>query len=185
MPANPGVRREDPLELPLLLFFTFSAAGWLWEVLFVGLSTGRLVNRGFFHGPWLPVYGVGGLLMLLVLGRVRCAGALLFPLCALLGGGVEYAVSVLTETLFHARWWDYGGWAGSLDGRVCLASAAAFGAAGWLLVRYAGPRLCAALAAMPARPRTVLCRALCVLFALDAAASMAAPNTGSGIAFPL
>ena len=69
MPANfaAAVRKDDPLELPLLLFFTLSAAGWLWEVLFTGLSTGRLVNRGFFYGPWLPVYGVGGLLMLLLL----------------------------------------------------------------------------------------------------------------------
>ena len=66
-------RRRDPLETPLLLFFILSGAGWLWEVVFVGLSTGTLVNRGFLHGPWLPVYGVGGLLFLL-LGLHRLAG---------------------------------------------------------------------------------------------------------------
>ncbi len=182
MPANSAAaaRRDDPLELPLLLFFTLSAAGWVWEVLFTVLSTGQLVNRGFFHGPWLPVYGVGGLLMLLLLGR-RQQSWLLFPLCALLGCGVEYAVSVLLEALFHARWWDYSGWAGNLDGRVCLASAAAFGAAGWLLVRRAGPRLCGTLSAMPVRPRAVLCRTLCILFALDAAVSMTVPNMGGGV----
>ena len=108
MPANfaAAVRKDDPLELPLLLFFTLSAAGWLWEVLFTGLSTGRLVNRGFFYGPWLPVYGVGGLLMLLLLSRLR-QGWPLFPLCALLGGGVEYGVSVLLETLFHAKFQQF------------------------------------------------------------------------------
>ena len=62
-------RRRDPLETPLLLFFILSGAGWLWEVAFVGLSTGVLVNRGFLHGPWLPVYGVGGLLFLLLPDR--------------------------------------------------------------------------------------------------------------------
>lgn len=184
MPANfaAAVRKDDPLELPLLLFFTLSAAGWLWEVLFTGLSTGRLVNRGFFYGPWLPVYGVGGLLMLLLLGRLR-QGWPLFPLCALLGGGVEYGVSVLLETLFRAKWWDYSGWAGNLDGRVCLASAAAFGLVGWLLVRRVGPHLYGILSAMPARPRTALCRTLCVLFALDIVISMAVPNLDGS--FPL
>ena len=118
-------RRRDPLETPLLLFFILSGAGWLWEVAFVGLSTGVLVNRGFLHGPWLPVYGVGGLLFLLLPRRME--GWTLAAACALAGGGLEYAVSLVLEALFHQRWWDYAGWPGSLSGRVCLASAAAFG----------------------------------------------------------
>ena len=74
-------RRRDPLETPLLLFFILSGAGWLWEVAFVGLSTGVLVNRGFLHGPWLPVYGVGGLLFLLLPRRME--GWTLAAACAL------------------------------------------------------------------------------------------------------
>ena len=80
-------RRRDPLETPLLLFFILSGAGWLWEVVFVGLSTGTLVNRGFLHGPWLPVYGVGGLLFLLLPRRIK--GWSLAAACALAGGGLE------------------------------------------------------------------------------------------------
>ena len=101
-------RRRDPLETPLLLFFILSGAGWLWEVAFVGLSTGVLVNRGFLHGPWLPVYGVGGLLFLLLPRRME--GWTLAAACALAGGGLEYAVSLVLEALFHQRWWDYAGW---------------------------------------------------------------------------
>ena len=88
-------RRRDPLETPLLLFFILSGAGWLWEVAFVGLSTGVLVNRGFLHGPWLPVYGVGGLLFLLLPRRME--GWTLAAACALAGGGLEYAVSLVLE----------------------------------------------------------------------------------------
>ena len=53
-------RKEAALDVWLLLFFLFSAAGWLWEILLTVFTTGRWVNRGMLHGPWLPVYGVGG-----------------------------------------------------------------------------------------------------------------------------
>ncbi len=176
-------RRRDPLETPLLLFFILSGAGWLWEVVFVGLSTGTLVNRGFLHGPWLPVYGVGGLLFLLLPRRIK--GWSLAAACALAGGGLEYAVSLVLEALFHQRWWDYTGWPGSLNGRVCLASAAAFGLAGWLLTGWAEPRLRRGLGELPPRWRRVCCRGLCLLFAADAALSLLRPNSGAGISFPV
>lgn len=175
--------QENTPETLLLLFFLFAGAGWLWEVAFVGASTGRLVNRGFLHGPWLPVYGVGGLLFVLLPGPRR--GWRVPAVCALLGAGVEYAASLLLEGLFHARWWDYTGWAGSVDGRICLASAAAFGVAGWILARWAGPWLRSALAEAPPSWRRRCCRGLCLLFAADLAASLLRPNTGAGISFPL
>ena len=141
MEASDAGRRRDGLEKPLLLFFLFAAAGWLWEVLFVAVSAGALVNRGFLHGPWLPVYGAGGMLFLLLPDRLRARQGALFLLCALLGGALEYGTSLWLEAVFHARWWDYAGWTGNLGGRVCLASAAAFGLAGWWLARRAGPAL--------------------------------------------
>lgn len=173
--------RRDPLETPLLLFFILSGAGWLWEVAFVGLSTGALVNRGFLHGPWLPVYGVGGLLFLLLPRRLE--GWSLAAACALTGGALEYAVSVVLEAVYHQRWWDYSGWAGSLNGRVCLASAAAFALAGWFLTDWAGPRLRRGLEALPPLWRRTCCRGLCLLFAADAALSLLRPNSGAGISF--
>ena len=182
--AREAVRRQDALEKPLLLFFLFAAAGWVWEVVFVAISAGRLVNRGFLHGPWLPVYGVGGLLFLLLAGRLRARSGTLFLLCALLWGALEYGTSLWMEAIFHARWWDYAGWAWNLEGRVCLASAAAFGLAGWWLVRRAGPALCRALDRMPAGDRRRLCRCLCALFAADAAVSALLPNGGPGVSFP-
>ena len=176
-------KERSTAEQPLLLFFLLSTAGWLWEVLFVRISTGEAVNRGFLHGPWLPVYGTGGLLILFLLSRLR--GAPLFLLSALLGGTVEFAASLLLEYFFHARWWDYSRWPLDLDGRVCLGSAAAFGLAGWFLVRLAGPALAQLFACLPRRLRVRLCQAFCILFALDAAVSLAVPNTGMGISFPV
>ena len=125
-------RREAAAEEWLLLFFLFSAAGWVWETLFSVLTTGQWVNRGMLHGPWLPVYGFGGAVIAAVLERLDRRWAA--PLAgAVLGGGVEYGTALLLEWRFQRRWWDYAGWTGNLQGRVCLASLAGFALAGWVL----------------------------------------------------
>lgn len=45
------------------LFLIASVFGYLWEVLLYLILYHSLVNRGFFHGPWLPVYGAGAVLL--------------------------------------------------------------------------------------------------------------------------
>lgn len=42
---------------------TVSIGGWLWEVLLFLVKEQHFVNRGFFYGPYLPVYGVGAVLL--------------------------------------------------------------------------------------------------------------------------
>ena len=51
----------------ILLFFTFSIIGWMWEVILHLVNNGVFVNRGTMHGPWLPIYGWGGLIILILL----------------------------------------------------------------------------------------------------------------------
>ena len=46
-----------------------SAAGWLWEVALHLVFNGELVKRGTMLGPWLPIYGAGGVLAVLLLRR--------------------------------------------------------------------------------------------------------------------
>lgn len=184
MEQSAAARREAVLEEWLLCFYIFSAAGWLWEVLLTAFTTGGWVNRGLLHGPWLPVYGVGGVLLTALLNRPRRFRAASFLLGALLGGTIEYGTALVLENWYRRRWWDYTGWPGSVQGRVCLASVAAFAAAGWLASRL-GPALVRRFAGLPARARTLLCRTVSLFFALDWALSLLYPNTGAGITSPL
>ena len=41
----------------LFLFMMFCIIGWLWETPWVSLKTKKFVNRGFLHGPYIPIYG--------------------------------------------------------------------------------------------------------------------------------
>lgn len=174
---------EKVLEKWLMLFFLFSAAGWVWEVLLTACTTGQWVNRGMLHGPWLPVYGAGGVLLAAVLGKLEKM-SLVVCLAAVIGGAVEYGTALVLEALYRQRWWDYTGAVGSIHGRVCLASLTGFAFAGWLAVQ-AAPEVMRWFEQIPGSLRTVFCRCVSFLFALDWALSLVRPNMGYGISIPL
>lgn len=46
----------------VMMFFIFCFVGWVWEVSLAFISEGTFVNRGTLHGPWLPIYGTGGVI---------------------------------------------------------------------------------------------------------------------------
>ncbi|MEI3306913.1 MAG: putative ABC transporter permease [Dysosmobacter sp.] len=50
----------------VLLFFFYCFCGWVWECCYVSLRQRRWVNRGFLHGPVLPIYGSGAIIILFV-----------------------------------------------------------------------------------------------------------------------
>lgn len=181
--VDPVSRREAALEEWLLLFFLFSAAGWVWEVLLTACTTGQWVNRGMLHGPWLPVYGAGGVLLAALLERFRLRWTAP-ALGALAGGAVEYGTALALELRFRRRWWDYTGQPGSIHGRVCLASLLGFALAGAGLV-WLTPRLRGWAEDLDGGVRRIVCRSVSLLFALDWSLSLLLPNTGAGITCPL
>ncbi len=174
---------EKRVEVMLLRFYALSAVGWLWEVLFTYVRTGLVVNRGFLHGPWMPVYGMGGALMLLF--PVRYGIGALFMLSAMAGAAVEYGVAALLEGAYRCRWWDYAGWPGAVDGRICVLSTAVFGLAGVILIRRLGPWLREKLEGIGDEARGACCRILSICFALDIILSLFNPNKGPWVTFPL
>ena len=71
------------------------------------------------HGPWLPVYGSGVAMIVLVLARWRRNPAAEALLTIVLCGFVEYMTSWYLEATKGMRWWDYTGYFLNLDGRIC------------------------------------------------------------------
>ena len=74
----------------ILFFFIYSFAGWVWECCYVSVRKRRWVNRGFMHGPILPLYGSGALVILIGTIPVRENIALVF-ICGMIGATIlEY-----------------------------------------------------------------------------------------------
>ena len=117
-----------------LLFFSTAFAGWLWEVTLYLITEHRFINRGVYKGPYLPIYGVGGLLLCLLFRSWGKRPLTVFFSSSLLCTGLEYLTSLYLEARWGMRWWDYGGHFLNMGGRVCLLGAVAFGLGGWALV---------------------------------------------------
>ena len=61
--------RKYTIRTLVLLFFAFSLVGWVWEVALHIVQAGVFVNRGTLFGPWLPIYGTGGVAVLILLKK--------------------------------------------------------------------------------------------------------------------
>lgn len=174
--------RQYSITNLVLSFFLFSFIGWVWEVSLHVIKDGVFVNRGVLHGPWLPVYGSGVLLILLILYRFRKSVPLEFVSAVILCGIVEYYTSVYLEMVHHGmRWWDYTGYFLNINGRVCAEGLFVFGLGGCVAVYLAVPLMDNLLRKVNAKVLTILAIVLTLLFVGDSMYSKNHPNTGKGI----
>ena len=166
----------------ILLFFIFSFAGWCWEVGLHLVQSGEFVNRGVFHGPWLPIYGSGGVLVLVVLKRLRDRPVATFFMTILICGIVEYGTSWVLEQMYGVRWWDYSGYFLQLNGRVCAEGLLVFGLGGCAFIYILAPLMMEfGIERLSVKARVFLCVLLLSLFAADFWYSRETPNSGKGI----
>ena len=121
-----------------ILFWLYSFLGWLMETTRVSLQSKRFINRGFLMGPYCPIYGTGGVL-LLVLSPYKDSPFLVFILSIVICSIIEYLTSYILEMIYKVRWWDYSNRMFNLNGRVCLFNSVCFGLLGMLMVSYLNP----------------------------------------------
>ncbi len=166
----------------IVLFFTFSFIGWLWEVSLHLITDGEFVNRGVLQGPWLPIYGTGGILILILLNKFRRRPILEFVLTIVLCGGIEYFTSYYLEVVHGGiRWWDYSGYFLNLNGRICAEGLLVFGIGGIGIVYFLAPMLDNQIRKIKTNILIPICIVLLSLFITDQIYSSKYPNTGKGI----
>lgn len=104
----------------LWFFYFYSALGWSVEVVYKAVKTGQFVNRGFFHGPLCPIYGIAVLLALVVLTPYKANLLILFVASTIFTSTVEFFTGLILEKIFHNKWWDYSEEPFNLKGYICL-----------------------------------------------------------------
>ena len=165
----------------IAVFFTFSMVGWIWEVSLAFISEGMFVNRGMLHGPWLPIYGGGVVLIAVLLYRLRSRPVLEAAAIMVLCGFVEYMSSWITELNTGLRWWDYTGYFLNLNGRICGEGLAVFALGGMAAIYLLVPMIDAAVTRIKPRVLIPVCVVLMVCFGSDWVYSQFKPNAGAGI----
>ena len=166
----------------VLLFFIFSFIGWCWEVSLHLVLDGVFVNRGALHGPWLPIYGSGGVLLLTLLNRVRSSPVKEFFCIIFVCGMVEYWTSYYQEMVYdEMKWWDYSGYFLNLNGRICAEGLLVFGIGGMVFVYIAAPLLDNRIRVIRKQVLVWSCLILLGMYAADTVYSAGHPNEGEGI----
>lgn len=167
----------------VLLFFSLAFLGWLWEVMLYFCTEHAMINRGVYRGPYLPIYGVGGLLLYFFFGSMKKKPIRVFFFSAIVCSALEYLTSYFLELRFGIKWWDYRGHFLNISGRICLLGAVTFGLGGAVLVCLYLPFYDKIYQKISMKWRIMLCLLFLAVFVADGAYSAMRPNTGEGITY--
>lgn len=166
----------------IVVFLGLSFFGWLWEVGMHLVSYGNFVNRGALHGPWLPIYGTGAILILTVLYRFRRNPALEFGATIVVCGFLEYMTSLIMEIATGGmKWWDYSGYFLNLNGRICAEGLLVFGIGGLAIAYVIAPIADDIVSRISEKALKIICIVLMAVFLFDAGYSQLHPNAGKGV----
>ena len=119
----------------LMFFYIYSFIGWVWESGYASVGQKRFVNRGFLHGPIIPIYGFGAIGILICTMGVRENTALIFIFGMIGATALEYATGWTMEKIFHVKYWDYSNLKYNLNGYICLPASIAWGFFSVILVK--------------------------------------------------
>lgn len=121
----------------LLFFVIYCFIGWVWECCYVSVLQKKWVNRGFMHGPFLPIYGSGAIVILFTTLPVRNNIILIYIFGMLSATILEYCTGACMEKLFKVRYWDYSNQPLNLNGHICFFVSLGWGAFSVVLVKFA------------------------------------------------
>lgn len=111
----------------LFFFYFYCFCGWCFESAYVSLKSRKPVNRGFMRGPFLPLYGSGAIMMLIVSMPFQDNVVLTYFAGVIGATALEYVTGVTMEALFKVRYWDYSKQPFNFQGHICLSSSVAWG----------------------------------------------------------
>lgn len=111
----------------LFFFYFYCFFGWCFESTYVSIKSHKLVNRGFMRGPFLPLYGSGAIMMLVVSMPFQDNIFLVYIAGCLGATALEYVTGVTMEALFKVRYWDYSKNKFNFQGHICLGASLAWG----------------------------------------------------------
>lgn len=153
-----------------LLVWTFTAGsvfGYIAEMLWCMVTNHVIESRqGMIFGPFSQVYGLGAVLLTLLIKKDSSKTKIFLTSCAV-GGIYEYACSYIQEKLFGTVSWDYGTDLLSIGGRTSLIYCIFWGLMGLILIKLLNPALSKLQSKMRGYGSTVLAALVTVFFILN------------------
>ena len=124
-----------------MIFALISFFGWVGEEIYAIFIAKTKTNRGYLVGPFCPVYGFGGLILLFILHFFGDNVIVLFIACIFSFAFIEYFGSLFLEKVFNIKLWNYDHkeFKYNIQGRIALETLIPFGVIGTLAYLYIYP----------------------------------------------
>ena len=119
-------------------FYLCSILGYLYELGLEYYYNHDLLSHSFLCGPWLPIYGLGSLLISLF-SKYQKFPLVIFSLSFIVSAFLEGLSGLLLLKIFKIRLWDYTNRFLNIGGFVCFLSAFIFGLGGLLITYIINP----------------------------------------------
>ena len=159
----------------VVFFWVYAVIGWIYEVVLeTFIYRWGFSNRGVLFGPWLPVYGFGAVIFVLLWYRIikdkplkqrLIRLPLIFLLTMATATLIELITSYLCEwTMDSWPWQTYADYAINFQARIALSPSLRFGLGGCLFLYIIQPALDRMTSKM--KDRTVIAIAVGILAVL-------------------
>lgn len=158
----------------LFFFYFYCFCGWCFESAYVSVRTRKLTNRGFMRGPFLPIYGSGAIMMLVVSMPFQDNIFLTYLAGCVGATALEYVTGVTMEALFKVRYWDYSNQKFNFQGHICLGSTLVWGVFTVVMTRFVHVPVEKMVLAIPYKVLAVVTMVLTVGIVADFALSFKA-----------
>lgn len=120
------------------VFMLGSVGGFIFESILCIIQRGHLESRrGVIYGPLTPIYGVGAVVLMVLLYKRKNIVSI-FAISAITGGFVEYVFSLLQQFFFGTVSWNYHN-RFNIFGRTSLFHCIAWGLLGVIFVKVILP----------------------------------------------
>ena len=150
-------------------FMIYAVVGWMVEVAYAAVETGKLSNRGFLNGPLCPIYGFGMVIVIFALRPFNKNIPILFAGSFMLTSVLEFITGAVLEKLFNTKWWDYSDKPFNIMGYVCLKFSIGWGIGGVFIMRIIQPGVAKFVSKIPNTPGKIICAIYMISFVCDAA----------------
>ena len=147
------MKLTDRVKNLYTLFICYAICGWLFELIIWIFKENQLMNRGFLFGPWLPIYGFGGLLIYkfvypkakepLMYKNKDIRPWTIFLLIAVSATMVEFISTYILDAcgIGFLSLWDYSDYNINFQSRIALIPAIQFGILGNAIIYLAQPKI--------------------------------------------
>lgn len=136
-----GIKLEkwQVIGLLCLVFVISGIFGWIYEFFFYYFNGGmeKFYWRGGNFLPWINIYSIGAIMILILSYRFRRKPLLVFLIAFISTGILEYFSGLVIYEWFGLRFWNYNTEIlnfGNISGYVCLRSVSFFGLSALLLM---------------------------------------------------